>query len=105
MGLTGNRNKSKIVDIAKPFRFCKVKFQLTDTGRVITHGCRDGMKRARRKMRYFKTRVDAGQMTVQQVEQWLQGQIAYYENFNDHGRVLKLRRIFHAIFIGGANHV
>lgn len=31
--------------------------------------------------------------------------VSYYENFNDHGRVLKLRRIFHAIFIGGANHV
>lgn len=105
MGLIVNRNKSKIVDISKPFRFCKVKFQLTDTGRVITHGCRDGMKRARRKMRYFKTQVDAGKMTVPQVEQWLQGQIAYYENFDDHGRVLRLRRLFHAIFIGGANHV
>ena len=65
----------------------------------------ESMKRARRKMRYFKTQVDAGKMTVQQVEQWLQGQIAYYENFDDHGRVLRLRRLFHAIFIGGANHV
>ena len=31
--------------------------------------------------------------------------LSAYENFDDHGRVLRLRRLFHAIFIGGANHV
>uniref|UniRef100_A0AAU8B5S1 Reverse transcriptase domain-containing protein n=1 Tax=Dulem virus 34 TaxID=3145752 RepID=A0AAU8B5S1_9CAUD len=105
MGLQVNRSKSAVVDISKPFRFCKAKFHMTETGRIITHGCRDGVKRARRKMHYFKAKVDAGEMTVQQVEKWLESPIAYYENFNDNGRVLKLRRLFHAIFIGGANHV
>lgn len=105
MGLQVNRNKCHVVGMGKYFRFCKVKFLATETGQVITHGCRDGMKRARRKLKAFKTKVDAGEMTVQQVEEWLQCQIAYYENFNDHGRVLRLRRIFHAIYYGGANHV
>lgn len=104
MGLTVSRKKTKIVPMSKPFRFCKVKFQVTDTGKVITHGSRDGMKRARRKLRAFKPKVDAGEMTVQQVRDWLTSQTAYYENYNDHGRVLKLNRIFHAIY-GGADHV
>ena len=101
MGLTVSRSKTKIVPLSKPFRFCKVKFYLTPTGRVITHGNRDGMKRARRKLRAFKAKVDAGEMTVQQVREWLTSQIAYFENYNDHGRVLRLNRIFHAIY-GGA---
>lgn len=105
MGIEVNRKKSKVVSIAKPFRFCKVKFQLTETGRVITHGCRDSMKRARRKLKKFKGKVDAGEMTVKQVEEWLQGQISYFENFNDHGRVLRLRRLFYAIYKGGKSHV
>lgn len=105
MGLQVNRRKCHVIDMDKPFRFCKAKFHLTETGRVIIHGCRDGMKRARRKLKAFKPKVDAGEMTVQQVEKWLESQIAYYENFNDHGRVLRLRRLFHAIYIGGANHV
>lgn len=67
----------------------------------ITHGCRDGMKRARRKMRYFRKQVDAGEKTVEQVAEWLKGPIAYYEQFNDHGRVLKLRRLYYALFIKG----
>ena len=44
--------------------------------------------------------------TVQQAKEQLQGHIAYYENFNDHGRVLHLRRIIYATFDeGGSGHV
>ena len=93
MGLQVNAGKSKVVPFSRPFRFCKAKFQVTDTGAVKIHGCRDGMKRARRKLRLFQARVASGEMTVEQVAQWLQTPISYYENFNDHGRVLKLRRL------------
>lgn len=103
-GFQINRKKSRIVPLDKPFRFCKVKFELTETGAVKTHGCRDGMKRARRKLRLYKRKVDAGEATTKEVWEWLQSQIAYYKKFNDHGRVLRLLRLYHAIF-GGANHV
>ena len=102
MGLKVNRKKSKIVPLSRPFRFCKAKFYLTETGRIITHGCRDGMKRARRKLRYFRAQVDAGTKTAAEVERWLNdGPIAYYKQFNDHGRVLHLRRLYYALFIKG----
>ena len=100
-GLQVNRNKCHVIDLDKPFRFCKAKFQILPSGRIITHRCRDGMKRARRKMRYFRQQVDAGEKTVEQVAEWLKGPIAYYEQFNDHGRVLKLRRLYYALFIEG----
>ncbi len=103
MGLTVNRSKCKIINLDKPFRFCKAKFQLTETGVVIIHGCRDGMKRARRKLKAFQPMVGAGEMSVKQVAEWMQSQIAYYDNFNDHGRVLRLRRLFYAIYGGESN--
>ena len=103
MGLRVNRNKSKVQDISKPFRFCKAKFQLTPTGRVTVHGCRDGMKRARRKLRYFKTQADAGLITPEKARQkaadTIQSHVAYYENFDDHGRVLRLRRLYHVMLL------
>ena len=37
-------------------------------------------------------------MTAKQVREWLQSQIAYYGNFNDHGRVLRLLRLYFALF-------
>lgn len=100
-GLKVNRNKCHVIDLDKPFRFCKAKFQILPSGRIITHGCRDGMKRARRKLRYFRQQVDTGEKIVEQVAEWLKGPIAYYEQFNDHGRVLKLRRLYYALFIKG----
>lgn len=100
-GVTINRNKCHVISLDKPFRFCKAKFQILPSGRIITHGCRDGMKRARRKLRYFRQQVDAGEKTVEQVAEWLKGPIAYYEQFNDHGRVLKLRRLYYALFVKG----
>lgn len=103
MGLTVNRSKCRVVNLDKPFRFCKAKFQLTETGAVRVHGCRDGMKRARRKLKAFRPMVAAGKMSVKQVAEWLQSQIAYYEKFNDHGRVLRLRRLFYAIYGGESN--
>lgn len=107
MGLQINRKKCKIVPISKPFRFCKAKFQLTATGKVIVHGSRDGMKRARRKMRHFKEQMDAGTITPEKARakaaEVLQAHVAYYENYNDHGRVLHLRRLYYALFIKGQN--
>lgn len=100
-GLQVNRNKCHVIDLDKPFRFCKAKFQILPSGSIITHGCRDGMKRARRKLRYFRQQVDTGEKIVEQVAEWLKGPIAYYEQFNDHGRVLKLRRLYYALFIKG----
>ena len=43
--------------------------------------------------------TDSKEKTVEQVAEWLKGPIAYYEQFNDHGRVLKLRRLYYALFI------
>lgn len=63
------------------------------------------MKAARRKIRLYKKRVDAGEMTVPEAEEQLQGHIAYYENFDDHGRVMHLRQIIYATFRGGESHV
>ena len=48
--LTVSKSKSRIVPLTKPFRYCKAKFILTETGRVVMNGNRDGVKRARRKI-------------------------------------------------------
>ena len=56
-------------------------------------------------MRLFRQQVQAGTKTVQDVEQWLQGQVAYYEQFDDHGRVLRLNRLFYAMFVRSESHV
>lgn len=100
-GIPVNRRKVHVQPLARPFKFCKAKFTLTDTGRVIINRCRDGMKRARRKLKMLKRAVDEGTHTMEDVHTFMQSQCAYYEQYNDHGRLLHLERLFYALFIEG----
>ena len=34
----------------------------------------------------------------------IQSHVAYYKNFDDHGRVLRLRRLYHAMFLADQDH-
>lgn len=96
--LTVSLSKSKIVPLTKPFKYCKAKFFLTETGRVVMCGNRDGVKRARRKIKAFHGKIQNGDMTYEDLWTSVNGILAYFEGYNDHRRVLKLRRLFYAIF-------
>lgn len=101
LGIRVNKRKRKIVPLTKPFRFCKVRFTLTESGAVKRNGCRDGMKRSRRKLKFFQREVAAGRRTLAEAAEYMQSQRAYYRSFDDHGRLLRLERLAYAIF-GGA---
>lgn len=98
LGFIVNLNKTKIQSLEKPFRYCKAKFTLTSTGRIIMNGNRDSVKRARRKIRAFKKMYDAGMMSFDDVYMSVQSSLAYFKNYNDHNRLLRLRRLFYSTF-------
>lgn len=101
-GIRVNRRKCSVTPLTKPFRFCKARFTLTETGKIKINGSRDGIKRARRKLKLFYREFKAGKRDFRDIEQYMECQSAYYRNFDDHGRLLRLRRLYHAIFFGGA---
>lgn len=96
--LTVSPTKSKIVPLTKPFRYCKAKYTLTESGRVVVNGNRDSFKRARRKIKMFYRRVQSHEITYEDVWTSVNGMLAYFAGYNDHGRVLRLRRLFYAVF-------
>lgn len=100
LGIPVNRKKCKVIPLTKPFRWCKARFTLTETGRIRVNGSRDGVKRARRKLKLFHREWLEGKRTLQEVAQYMECQTAYYRNYNDHERLLCLRRLCYAIFGG-----
>lgn len=96
--LTISRSKTRIVPLTKPFRYCKAKYLLTKTGKVIVNGNRDGAKRARKKIKAFYHKIQNGEMSYEDLWTSVNGMLAYFECYNDHKRILKLRRLFYAIF-------
>lgn len=77
---------------------CKARFTLTETGAIKINGSRDGVKRARRKLKMFHREYLAGRKTLFEIDQYMECQTAYYRNFDDHGRLLRLRRLHYAMF-------
>lgn len=98
IGLTVSEKKTRIAPIYKPFKYCKAKYLLTETGKVVVRGNRQGMPRARRKIKAFKNKIASGEMTFEDLWASVNGIIAYYKTYDDHNRVLKLRRLFYALF-------
>lgn len=96
--LTISKSKSKIVPLTKPFKYCKAKYTLTETGRVVVNGNRDSVKRARRKIKAFYYKIQNGEMAYEDLWTSVNGMLAYFEGYNDHGRVLRLRQLFYSIF-------
>lgn len=97
-GLTVNLAKTHICPLTKPFKYCKAKFRLTETGKVVINGNRKSVPRARHKFKALKRMYDSGERTFEDVRTSIQGSIAYFENYNDHNRVLKLRRLVYSLF-------
>lgn len=59
---------------------------------------RKGILRARRKLQLFRREVKAGTRTKEEVKEWLKTAISYYKESNDHGRVLRMHRLYYAMF-------
>ena len=103
--LTVSLSKSRIVPLTKPFKYCKAKYHLTETGKVIVNGNRDGVKRARKKIKAFYQKIQNGEMNYEDLWTSINGIFAYFESYNDHGRVLRLRRLFYAVFGFSPEHI
>lgn len=95
--LTVNMEKTHIAPLTKPFRYCKVKYRLTETGKVITNGNRDNVKRARKKFHAFYRKTTNGTMNYKDLWNSVNSIFAYFDEYNDHTRVLKLRRLFYSL--------
>lgn len=96
--LTISKSKSKIVPLTRPFKYCKAKYTLTETGRVVVNGNRDSVKRARRKIKAFYYKIQNGEMSYEDLWTSVNGMLAYFESYNDHRRILRIRRLFYSIF-------
>lgn len=71
MGIRVNKRKCRIIPLTKPFRWCKARFTLTETGKIKVNGSRDGIKRARRKLKLFYREFKAGKRPLKDVEQYM----------------------------------
>jgi hypothetical protein len=67
-GIIINERKTQIVKLSKTFSFLKVRWTLTDTGKVVARLNKDTITRERRKLKKFKELLDEGRITMDTIE-------------------------------------
>ncbi|MBE5917533.1 MAG: Reverse transcriptase (RNA-dependent DNA polymerase) [Pseudobutyrivibrio ruminis] len=63
-----NERKTRLVKLDKPFVFLKVKYRLSDTGKVTRSYLAETFIRERRKLKKFKKKLDRGDLTMEEIE-------------------------------------
>ena len=93
-----SEHKTKIVPFGKPFRFCKAKYTISESGKVIVNGSRETIKRFRHKLKIFARKIAKGTMSYADLWAGVQSVLNYYQKTNDHGRILTIKRVFYSRF-------
>ena len=93
-----NNDKTRYVPLTKPFRYCKAKYILTESGKVVRRANRKAMPRDRQKLKSLHRKWLAGEIDLEAVWASVNGMLAYLATYNEHKNILKLRRLFYSLF-------
>ena len=85
-----NESKIQVLPFGKPFRFCKTKYMITDTCKIITRCNPRSIKTARNKIRHFADQYNQNEMTDIAVIQSLISSFGYMKKYNEHNQIIKL---------------
>ena len=99
LGLFINPKKTQIVKLSHGFTFLKIKYNLTETGKVQERISKDSVTRMRRKLKKFRKLMDAGEMSFDDVRcayaSW-KGGVSHYDSYNV---VKSMDKLFDELFI------
>ena len=97
-GVTISDRKTQIVPLYRPFRYCKAKYYLSETGHVVTRANKTALPRDRRKLKAFHEKVKQGKMSLEDLWTSVNGMLSYLEDYDEHNHILELRRLFFSLF-------
>lgn len=67
LGIIINKKKTQIIKLSNGFTFLKMRYLITDTGKIIVIPCKASITRERRKLRKLKGKLDAGKIAYSDI--------------------------------------
>ena len=106
LGLHLNEKKTRITKMSRGITFLKVRYIVTDSGRIIRKVVRESIIRMRRKLKKFRRMVDAGAMLLDDVytafNSWYGNVRQVASTYRQRKRMLKLyNELFHGYRLKG----
>jgi len=98
--ITVNEKKSRIVKLSDGISFLKGKYVLLQSGKVLRFPHPDGAKRMRRKLKKFKSLIDAGKMKFEDLRCAYQSWRGNFrKRFNAHYCISRMDALYNKLFI------
>lgn len=97
LGLTLNE-KTELYEIRQGIKFLKWRFILTDTGKVVMRMSKKSISRQRRKMRKLKGKLEAGEITIQDIQNNFHSWMANAERGNTKAIRWKMTEYYNELF-------
>lgn len=97
LGIKLNPKKTQIIPIKK-FSFLKVRFYLTDKGKVIMKPCQKSVTRERQKLKAFRRKADMGEMQLSDVRNAYESWRGYQKHLNSKQTVREMDKLYFDLF-------
>lgn len=102
LGIRLNMKKTQIIPI-QHFTFLKVRFHLTESGRVVMKPCRDSVTRMRSKLKAFSGMIAKGELTRTDAHRAYQSWRGYVGHVNSHKTILTMDQLYKKLITEGVN--
>lgn len=99
LGLFINKKKTHIAKLSTGFTWLKIKYNLTETGRVVKRLSRDAITRERRKLKKYKHLLEEGKISYKDIENAYQSWRGTHEKFDSHRSIRRMDALYDELFI------
>lgn len=103
LGIIINKKKTQIVKLEKGFSFLKMRYLITDTGKIIVIPCRKTITRERQKLKKISNLMKQKKMTVNQIKEQYKSWRGNITRFNSYKSVRNLDTLYKSIIGEGKN--
>ena len=98
-GLFINQKKTQIVKVSHGFTFLKIKYNLTETGKIICRLSHDSVVRERRKLKAYARKLQEGKMTYKDIENAYQSWRGNAAKLNSKKSIKAMDELYNRLFI------
>ena len=98
MGMFINEHKTRIVPLGGTFRYLKIRYTLTPTGKVIRRISPKSVTRERRRLAAYKRLIERGKMTGEDVEQACRSWMGDYSKLMSKKQIKHMKARYKALF-------
>lgn len=98
LGITLNRRKTQIVKLRHGFTWLKIRFLLTETGRVVRKIYKRSVTKMRQKLKQLRRRYLEGATTMKDIEAAWQSWASYAGRFDAWHTIRTMRELYSGLF-------